>query len=71
MDVRNIQQAGFSIGAWCAAVSIGRTTFYTLPPYLKPRTVKIGERTIIAESPPDYLARIAAEQAPVLPKVRA
>ena len=69
MDVRNLQQAGFSIGAWCAAVNIGRTTFYALPQHLKPQTVKIGERTIIKESPAAYLDRIAAEQAPAIPKV--
>ncbi len=72
MDTRNIPPAGFPIGLWCASVGFGRTTFYALPPPLKPRTVKIGERTIIIESPADYLERIAAEQqGATIPKARA
>lgn len=52
-----VSQAGWNISGWCAATSISRATFYTLT--LKPRTVKIGRRTVVIESPQAYLARIA------------
>jgi hypothetical protein len=52
--------AGWGIQDWCAATSIARATFYTLP--LKPRVVKLGRRTVVIESPEAYLTRIAEAQ---------
>ncbi len=63
MNLHGLTQAGFPVNAFCAAINIGRTTFYALPPHLQPKTVKIGNRTIVTESPAEYLARIAAVQA--------
>jgi hypothetical protein len=52
--------AGWCIPQWCAATSISRASFYLLAQ--KPKLVKLGTRTVIIESPADYLARIAASQ---------
>lgn len=49
--------AGWRIVNWCEAISIARPTFYTL--VNRPKTVKIGRRTIVIESPQAYLQRIA------------
>ena len=49
--------AGRNIPDWCKAISISRPTFYTLTH--KPQTVKLGRRTVVIESPQDYLQRIA------------
>lgn len=46
---------------WCAALNLGGSTFYTLE--IRPRSVKIGKRLLIVESPAEYVARIAAMQA--------
>lgn len=54
---RNIP-AGWGIREWCKATSISRASFYLLAH--KPRKVKLGRRTIVIESPQDYLQRIAA-----------
>lgn len=53
------QQAGFAIKDWCAAVGIGRSTFYVLPERLRPRTAKLGKRNLVIEAPRAYLDRIA------------
>jgi len=54
-------QGGYSIQEWCAALTISRSTFYSLP--VQPHLVHLGRRVVIREDPPAYLARIAAEQA--------
>lgn len=60
MNDESKESAGWSITSWCQATSISRATFYTL--FQKPRTVKIGSRTVVIESPREYLARIAEAQ---------
>jgi predicted DNA-binding transcriptional regulator AlpA len=52
--------AGWNIPDWCSATTIARATFYTLEH--RPRTVKIGRRTVVIESPTNYLERIAQAQ---------
>ena len=64
MDKHDIPQAGFRLGPWSRAAGIGRTTYYGLPPEKQPRSVIVGTCRIITEAPADWLARIAAEQAP-------
>lgn len=54
------QLAGWSIATWCGATSISRASFYLLA--RKPRTVKLGRRTVVIESPQIYLQRIAESQ---------
>ncbi len=62
MDGSQARQAGWRIGAWCRAVGISRSTYYTLPPDLRPPNVKIGKSHIVREDPGAYLARIAHAQ---------
>lgn len=52
--------AGWNIVRWCEETSISRASFYLLA--LKPRTVKLGRRTVVIESPQDYLNRVASFQ---------
>ena len=54
------QTAGWNIPSWCNATSISRASFYLLAN--KPRTVKLGRRTVIIESPEAYLQRVAELQ---------
>lgn len=54
------QAAGWTIPDWCRATSISRASFYLLAQ--RPETVKLGRRTVVIESPRDYLARIANSQ---------
>jgi len=56
----NLNAAGWSIPAWCAATSISRASFYLL--HHKPRTVKLGRRTVVIEPPDIYLLRVAEAQ---------
>jgi len=51
------QPAGWNIPTWCIATSISRAGFYLLAH--RPRTVKLGRRTVVIESPQQYLERIA------------
>lgn len=55
------ERAAWNRPDWCAALNLGISTFYTLQ--IPPRTIKIGKRLLIVESPADYAARIAATQA--------
>lgn len=59
MEIKSatVAPAGWNIPNWCAATSISRASFYLLA--LRPRTVKLGRRTVVIESPKDYLQRIA------------
>jgi hypothetical protein len=54
------ERAGYTVEDWCAAIPIGRTLFYELPPEIVPRSIKIAARTIVVEAPTLWLARIAA-----------
>lgn len=54
-------RAAWNIPAWCAALGLGRSTFYILD--IRPRSIKIGKRTLITEPPGEYAERIAAMQA--------
>ena len=54
--------AGFRLNDWLRLVGYGRSTYYSLPPELKPASVKIGAAVVIIEAPVDYLARLAARQ---------
>lgn len=51
--------AGRSIPEFAQQVGVGRATFYLLSPKDRPATVKIGKRTIVRESPADWLAQMA------------
>lgn len=53
-------RAGWTIPNWCSATSISRATFYLLAQ--RPRTIKLGRRTVIIESPEAYLQRMAESQ---------
>ncbi|MCA3069429.1 MAG: hypothetical protein ING90_08595 [Rhodocyclaceae bacterium] len=55
-------RVGFSLTEWCELTSISRPKLYTLPAELRPKTIKIGRRTIVIEAPADYLKRVAATQ---------
>jgi hypothetical protein len=50
--------AGFRPEPWARAAGISRSGYYTLPPDTRPRSVTVGRRRIITESPADWLARI-------------
>ncbi len=50
--------AGWKIADWSRAISISRASFYLL--VQRPRTVKLGRRTVVVEPPLDYLERIAS-----------
>ena len=58
-----VPKAGWRISQWCASVGISRPLYYTLQQELRPRVVRLRGVPIIAESPDDYLQRIAALQA--------
>lgn len=53
-----IERCGWRIGPWTRAVGLGRATYYTLPPDIKPESVDIGRSKIITESPSAWLARV-------------
>ena len=53
-------RAAWSVRAWCAALDLGRSTFYILD--VRPRCIKVGKRLLIVESPADYATRVAQMQ---------
>jgi hypothetical protein len=55
-------KAGYKLNEWLAQVGFGRSTYYTLPADMKPRSIKIGASTVVIEQPTDYIARLAAKQ---------
>lgn len=55
--------AGRRPPAFCALAGIGRTTLYTLPAELRPKSVLIGKCRIITEDPGEWLARVARAKA--------
>jgi hypothetical protein len=58
-------QAGYSIKAWCKGAGFSEALYYKRKRLRLtcPHEVKVDRRTIIIESPPDYLSRLAREQA--------
>ena len=56
----NTQNAGWDIARWCEAISVSRASFYLLAQ--KPKSVKLGRRHVVIESPQAYLQRIAEVQ---------
>jgi len=52
-------RAGYPVRKWLAETSISRSYLYALPPEQQPRSVKLGRRRIIIETPGDWLKRIA------------
>lgn len=52
------QRAGWRKRHWCESASIGLSTYDDLQDDLKPRSIKIGRRLVITESPADWLERI-------------
>lgn len=54
------KNAGWNISSWCEAISVSRASFYLLAQ--KPRSVKIGRRHVVIESPHAYLQRISETQ---------
>jgi hypothetical protein len=58
-----MQQEAFRVAAWCRAVQISRSGFYALPEELKPRSIVLGRRRLITESPRAWLERISATKA--------
>jgi len=61
-DTTHTDRAGWSIPSYCEACNFSRATFYNLPADLRPRSLKIGKRHIIIESPSAYLSRLAEAQ---------
>ncbi len=55
-----IATAGHTIEAWCPRVPIARATYYQLPQDARPKSLKIGRRVLILESPADWLKRMEA-----------
>jgi hypothetical protein len=51
------EQAGYTISEWCEKVGISRTAEWQLPADEKPRSVHVGRRRIVTESPRDWLIR--------------
>ncbi len=62
MKISAPKRCGFTLTEWCALTSISRPKLYTLAANMRPKSIKIGRRTVIIEAPADYLARIAAAQ---------
>ena len=58
---QQFEPAAWNIPTWCAALDIGRSSFYVLE--VRPRAIKVGKRTLIIESPAAYAERLAAMQA--------
>lgn len=56
------QRAGYSVEEFCFSVGIGRTSFYALGGDLAPRRIRIRKRTIVTESPAEWVARIEKSQ---------
>lgn len=52
----------FNLSSWCKAIGCTRAFIYELPPEKQPRTVKIGRRRFVIETPREYLERMASVQ---------
>lgn len=53
------QRAGWEVAEWCPNVPIAESSYYALSPDVAPRSVKIGRKRVITESPAAWLTRIA------------
>jgi hypothetical protein len=56
------QKSGRDLASWCNEIGCTRAFIYGLPENQKPRTVKIGRRRFVLETPQEYLERMAATQ---------
>lgn len=56
-------QLGIPLPKFLQEADLARSTYRELPPEHKPRTVRVGGRVFVMESPPEWLARLAAAQA--------
>lgn len=63
LDSKPQHRAGWDVPRWCAAVGVGRSSFYALPEGLRPLSVKIGRRRLILEAPDQFLRRVASGKA--------
>lgn len=54
------RQVAWRLSSWLALVGLPRSSFYALAPQFKPKTLVIGGRVYVVESPAQFLARIAA-----------
>jgi hypothetical protein len=55
-------KAGHAIKSWCAAVGFSEALYYKRKRKgLGPHEVQVNRRTIITESPHDYLSRLQRE----------
>ncbi len=54
-------RAGWRIRDWCRAVSIARSTYYTVDADAAPTSVIVGRMHIITESPAEWLRRVGRE----------
>jgi hypothetical protein len=52
-------RAGYPVCQWLAETSISRSYLYALPLEQQPRSIKLGRRRIIIETPRGWLKRIA------------
>lgn len=57
---QHIDRSGWTPRAWCEATSISKSKYDTLPPELKPASIKLGRRRIITEAPAEWLRRVGA-----------
>ena len=60
--------AGFHVDPWCRAAGISRPTYYSLPEAAKPRSVKVGDRRLILETPAAWLERIEQAGGVTIPR---
>lgn len=58
MNTENSTPAGYSIADWTQGAGLSRPGFYNVPEEYRPKSVKIGKRHIILESPGDWLNRM-------------
>lgn len=54
---------GYRPASWARSVGISRSGYYALSPDMRPRSVTVGRRRIITESPADWLVRIGGGDA--------
>ena len=53
------QRAGYEVNEWCSIAGFGRALLYRLLGDGRgPRAVKIGRKTLIVETPAEFLARV-------------
>lgn len=55
------ERAAWNRPDWCGALGIGVSSYYVLA--VRPRSIKLGKRLLIVESPAAYAERIAKMQA--------